>query len=221
MRVKIRIKQLERRVSILEAQAHVSAEAEAAARIRELCDFWTSSEINEYVHFLEQDADHHKLNEMVLRSTTRREQYPNLWFGIHQRRGGDLAIPEPWSAEAEIEAIRNDVALMWEWRGLALNLDALTTHDLTILDYLQPKWSLGLAYWNRVKTIATPTEIEAVLAKVLLVARAIERDKSGKIISWENIGRPLNWTDLKLDPDTFPWQEWRRLQDARKNRDST
>jgi len=110
---------------------------------------------------------------------------------------------------------------MWEWRGLALNLDALTTHDLTILDHLQPKWSLGLAYWNCVKTIATPTEIEAVLAKVLLVARAIERDKSGKIISWENIGRPLNWTDLKLDPDTFPWQEWRRLQDARKNRDST
>ena len=152
--MKIRIKQLERRVSILEAQAHVSAEAEAAARIRELCDFWTSSEINEYVHFLEQDADHHKLNEMVLRSTTRREQYPDLWFGIHQRRGGDLAIPEPWSAEAEIEAIRNDVALMWEWRGLALNLDALTTHDLTILDHLQPKWSLGLAYWNCVKTIA-------------------------------------------------------------------
>jgi hypothetical protein len=40
MRVKIRIKQLERRVSILEAQAHVSAEAEAAARISTtLADF--------------------------------------------------------------------------------------------------------------------------------------------------------------------------------------
>jgi hypothetical protein len=67
-----------------------------------------------------------------------------------------------------------------------------------------------------VKRIATPSEIEAVLAKVLFVARAIDRDKSRQIIAWEDVGRPLNWDDLKLDPATFPWEEWRNWEERRK-----
>ena len=113
-----------------------------------------------------------------------------------------------------IEALRDDVALMWEHRGLALDLDALTPDDLTVLDALQPKWSMGLAYWSFVKRIATPPEIEAVLAKVLFVSRSIKRDESGETIAWENLGRPLNWHDLHLDPATFPWEEWRKAGKA-------
>ena len=103
---------------------------------------------------------------------------------------------------------------------MALDLDALTPNDLTVLDALQPKWSVGLAYWFFVKRIATPSEIEAVLAKVSFVARAIDRDKSGQIIAWEDVGRPLNWDDLKLDPATFPWEEWRKWEAWRKADDS-
>ena len=135
--MKIGIKQLKRRVSNLEAQAAVSAQAEAGKAIEKLYAFLTESEIQEFARIFAEDADHPKVDEIVLRSTTRREQYPLLWEGVHRRRGHDLTTPEPWSVEAEIEAIRNDIALMWEHEGLALNLDALTTYDLTILDHLQ------------------------------------------------------------------------------------
>jgi hypothetical protein len=214
-RVKIAIKQLERRVSKLEAQAAVSAQAEMRIEISKLYDFLTTSEMQEFAR-LYRAGDAPAMRMIILRSTTRRERYPLLWLGLHRHRSGHPAIPEPWSVEAEIEALRNDVARMWEWRGLALDLDALTTDDLTILDHLLPKWTYGLAYWFFVKQIATPTEIEAVLAKVVLVARAIDRDDSGQIIAWEDVGRPLNWGDLKLDPATFPWEEWRKWEDQRK-----
>jgi hypothetical protein len=216
--VKIAIKQLKRRVSKLEAQAAVSAQAEMRIEIDKLYDFLTTSEMQEFARRYKA-GDEPAMRMIMLRSTTRRERYPLLWEGLH-RHHGDPTIPEPWSVEAEIEALRNDVAMMWEWRGLALDLDALTTDDLTILDHLQPKWTSGLAYWFFVKRIATPTEIEAVLAKVLLVARAIDRDKSGQIIAWEDVGRPLSWGDLKLDPATFPWEEWRKWEDWRKADDS-
>ena len=223
--MKISIRQLKRRVSKLEAQAAVLARAEMDIDIQKLFDFLTSSEIAELIRIWksEDHPDHPAIREIMLRSSTRRERYPLLWEGVHRRRSGHAAIPKLWSVEAEIEALRNDVAMMWEGRGLVLDLDALTTADLTILDHLLPKGIWGLAYWNYVQRIATPTEIEAVLAKVIFVARAIDRDNADfnwKTTAWEDVGRPLNWDDLKLDPATFPWDEWRKREDWRKADDS-
>jgi len=223
--VKIAIKQLKRRVSKLEAQAAASAQAEMRVDIRKLFEFLTSSEIEEFVRLLESGdhPDHPASREIMLRSSTRREQYPLLWEGLHRHRSGHPRIPKLWSVEAEIQALRDDVVLMWERRGLALDLDALTTDDLTILDHLQPKWGAGLAYWDFVWRIAKPTEIDAVLAKVLLVARAIDpynADFNWKTTAWENVGRPLNWHDLRLDPATFPWDKWRKQEGGRKAEDT-
>jgi hypothetical protein len=184
----------------------------------QLCIFFTSSELEELSHAAG-SGDNLARKEIRLRAITRRDRYPLLWEGLHRHRIDHPAIPKPWSVEAEIEALRKDVAIMWEGTGLALDLAALTPDDLTVLDHLQPKWTGGLAYWQFVACIATPTEIEAVLAKVLLVSRAIDRNKfdiDWETTLWEDVGRPLNWQDLDLDPATFPWDVWRRCEERRK-----
>jgi hypothetical protein len=217
------VKQLERRLINLETHARASVTEMEDDEIERVFQFLTFPEMGELARIWgELGVGHPTAREITLRSTTRRERYPLLWEGVHRNRSGHPAIPDPWSIEAEIEALRNDVAINWEPRGLALDLDTLTPDDLTILDHLQPKWTMGLAYWHFVKRIATPSEIEAVLAKVFLVARSNGRDEYGlpmtsNEMTWEDVLRPLTWADLKLDPATFPWaehREWERLRSS-------
>src|SRR5262249_30073828 len=75
-------------------------------------------------------------HEIVLRSATRRGRYPLLWLPLGEWRR-DPIITEPWSADREIEALRKEVVMNWERRGLALRLDALTPWELGIMDRLQ------------------------------------------------------------------------------------
>jgi hypothetical protein len=148
-------------------------------------------------------------SEIILRSTTRRERYPLLWRSLHKNRS-HAVVAEPWSAESEIKALRSGVAISWEGRGVALVLDTLSIDDLTIIDHLR----VASLNWCPLAYIATPAEIELVLAKVQLDARAAtnERDKFGFPVAWEEIHRPLSWADLNLNPATFPWDVRRQLE---------
>jgi hypothetical protein len=63
---------------------------------------------------------------------------------------------------------------------------------------------------------STPSEIEKAfailggqqigvdIAKVWLYARVDERDQHGYPATWQDVGRPLTWADLELDPASFP-----------------
>ena len=217
--MKIAMKQLERRLVKLEAWAAASAKAKSNNELVRCFDrfyhFLTDLEQNEFMRLLEELGENLTLeqlqahpSEIILRSTTRRERYPLLWRSLNKDRS--LAVvAEPWDAEAEIKALRSGVAISWELRGLALVLDTLTIDDLTIIDHLR-----SASYWRPIVYIATPAEIELVLAKVQLDARAAtnERDKSGFPIAWEEVHRPLTWADLKLNPATFPWDLRRELE---------
>ena len=158
-------------------------------------------------------------HEIIARSSTRRESYPRLWLAW-DLRGSSPTVPHPWSAEAEIEALRKTVAMAWKRKGLALDLEALTPDDLTIVNELRANAHGELGSWGRVLYIATPSEIEPILARVTLVARATSRYEFGIPAAWEDVGRPLTWPDLELSPATFPWpvrHEW----EQRTGRDSS
>jgi hypothetical protein len=158
---------------------------------------------------LEELQAHPAFIEIMLRSTTRSERYRILWcFGENRSHP---VVAEPWSAEAEIEALRSEVAISWERRGLALVLDALTPDDLTIISRLL------FPDWFHIVRFATLAEIEQVLAKVQLDARAAttERNESGFPVEWEELRRPLTWADVNLDPATFPWWYRRQWEQAR------
>jgi hypothetical protein len=50
--------------------------------------------------------------------------------------------------------------------------------------------------------VKSPDEID--IAKVWLYARVDERDQHGYPATWQDVGRPLTWADLELDPASFP-----------------
>jgi hypothetical protein len=148
-------------------------------------------------------GDHPAAKEIVQRSITRRERYPNIWLPLCGAWRRDPIIREPWSEAAEIEALRNEVARDWERRGLALILDELTPAELGIVKRLQDSGYHTLGTWGRVQyLVKSPDEIE--IAKVWLYARVDERDQHGYPATWQDVGRPLTWADLELDPASFP-----------------
>jgi hypothetical protein len=198
------MKQLERRIIKLEAPTEAKIKAHSRAEIETLVQFLTSAEAAKLGKIWgELGRDHPAAKEIVQRSATRREHYPRIWLPLCGAWRRDPIIAEPWSEAAEIEALRNEVARQWERRGLALVLDALTPAELGIVKRLQDSGYHTLGTWGRVQyLVKSPDEIE--IAKVWLYARVDERDKHGYPATWQDVGRPLTWADLELDPATFP-----------------
>jgi hypothetical protein len=224
------MKQLQRRLSKLEALVAASAKAEMKSKIESFLqdfderigDFLTKAETDlfydllEEVKSLEQLQAHPAFTEITLRSTTRRNRYRRLWRSSDKNRS-HVVVAEPWSAEAEIEALRSEIAMRWERMGLALVLDELTLDDLTIFDRLVP------ARWFSIVRFAKPDELETVLARVQLDGRAAsnERNEAGFPLKWEELHRPLTLADLNLDPETYPWWYRRQREQAYPGRASS
>jgi hypothetical protein len=165
------MKQLERRLIKLEAWAAASANAESKSKVKSFFDrfyhFLTDPEKKKFVRLLGELGKNLTLeqlqahpSEIILRSTTRRERYPLLWRSLNKDRS-HAVVAEPWSAEAEIKALRSQVAINWEGRGLVLVLDTLSIDDLTIIDHLR----VASLYWRPIVYIATPAEIELCLQR--------------------------------------------------------
>lgn len=113
----------------------------------------------------------------------------------------------------------------WIRKGLRLRLENLTPDDLTVIQRLRAKPLGEIGTWERVLYLATPNEIEPLLAQVQLDARTASWRKfndfaeSGSA-AWDNVCRPMTWADLDLNPATFPWPV-RREWEARTGRDSS
>ena len=192
------MKQLERRLIKLEAHTEIKTKVRSRAEIESLVQFLAGSEAARLAEILhELGGNHPAASEIVQRSATRREHYPRIWLPLCGAWRPDPIIAEPWSAEAEIEGLRNEVARDWERRGLALVLDALTPAELGIVKRLQDSGYHTLGTWGRVQyLVKSPDEID--IAKVWLYARVDERDQHGYPATWQDVGRPLTWADLEL-----------------------
>jgi hypothetical protein len=205
------VRQLERRVAKLE-KANPSTD-DPGDEIDRMCEFLSQHEMKELAGTIETlialkkqavpqeqvalEWESYKalLKKFADRSATRRERYPILYRAIGKY--GNQLIPEPWSEEREIEAFRDQVARNWEQRGLALVLDTLTPTELGIIDRLRGRYSRDLASFDRVSDLVTSPD-EIAIEKVWFYAR-VERG-TGR---WVDMGRPLTWADLKLDPANF------------------
>jgi hypothetical protein len=158
MRAKIAIKQLRHRIGKLEATIRVQPDPdqmrEAKREVEEYQEFsWNDDLILEAIK-LGQDkrnlamGDPKLQAEFSLKSAHfrrkfefRRDRCPLLWKSLmmdpDQRRWFH-PVPEPWSVDAEIQALANSVARKWEDNiGLSLVLDKLTPDDLTVMAYLE------------------------------------------------------------------------------------
>jgi hypothetical protein len=211
------VKQLERRLIKLEAPT--SNRSEVNDFLDQVFEFLTSSELREFAPVehevgetltIQQLQAHPVASEIMLRSATRRERYPDLWQ-IQMSWRHDIVVPRPWSAEREIEVFRTDIALNWEKRGLALGLGGLTPEELPVLEHLRPQLQMDAwrsrnlpATWSYVQRIAALPEIERAAAKIWFDSRATNLLECHQMedIRWEPVERPLTLADLKLDPDS-------------------
>jgi hypothetical protein len=217
---------LESRIAKLEAIATSSKEARISLEIQNLFDFLTDAEMDELILIasnvgkefgLEQMRAHPAGGQLMVRSDTRRGAYAMLWRRSKMR---DQHRNDLWSAETEIELLRNEVAADWERKGLRLVLGHLTPDDLTIMSSLQDTGFGTKGSWTNVVYLAKPSEIEPLLDRAQLVACATAFDKCCFPVAWKDVGRPLIWADFGLVPETYPWHV-RREWEQRTGRDST
>ena len=123
---------LERRLVKLESRTAALARADTNSEIEDLIKFLTPGEVDDLVRVwrdvgenftLRQLHTHAVVKGIIARSSTRCDRYPLLWLAW-DLRGSSPTVPHPWSAEAEIEALRKTVAMAWKRKGLALDLEA-------------------------------------------------------------------------------------------------
>jgi hypothetical protein len=224
------VRQLERRLIKLEARAAVSSTNELESESKNIIKFLSSSELSQLICIcgtlrpdltLEQLRSDPAASQIILRSITRRELYPLLWLDSDLCHKDSIA--DPWSSSAEIETLRAEVAMNWLRKGLRLGLGELTPDDLTIVDRLRANPSDAIGTWVQVLYLATPNEIEPLLAHVQLDARSAswrQFNDFAESAAWDNVCRPLTWADLDLNPATFPWPV-RREWEARTGRNSS